>query len=70
VVAACWTAGQIGKRPTQVNGCPQRIRLRDNQVVLSRAPQTVRHLGNRARRMTPIRTVVLIGYRVMNSRCP
>ena len=29
VVGACWAAGQIGKRPTQVNGCPQRIRHRD-----------------------------------------
>jgi hypothetical protein len=30
VVGACWAAGQIGKRPTQVNGCPQRIPLRDD----------------------------------------
>jgi hypothetical protein len=22
---ACWAAGQIGNRPTPVNGCPQRI---------------------------------------------
>jgi hypothetical protein len=36
VVGACWAAGQIGKRPTQVNGCPQRIG--DRSPIVERCP--------------------------------
>jgi hypothetical protein len=49
-------------------GLPDLLRLAERGVW--RSAYEDRHLGNRARRMTPIRTVVLVGCRVMNSRCP